>query len=140
MLGGRALGVVARDRRGRSAGGDDEDAVAVERRAAARRVWVVGVARLCADLVAALRPAPTIRRSMSTNRPESGRFDQVVSAVTWKSTIRPSPRLSAVTIGVPSASAAQVLRVQVAVGLGEDLAADADLGRHRRGRRTGSRA
>ena len=70
-----------------------------------------------------------MRRSMSTKRPESGRFDQVVSAVTWKRTMSPSPRLSAVTIGVPSTSEAQVLPGEVAVGLGQDLATDADLGR-----------
>ena len=45
---------------------------------------------------------------MSTNSPESGRFDQVVSAVTWKRTISPLPRRAAVTSGVPSASRAQV--------------------------------
>ena len=64
-------------------------------------------------------PAParsTIRRSMSTNRPESGRFDQVVSAVTWNSTIRPLPRRSAVTSGVPSASRAQVLAARPGSG------------------------
>ena len=46
---------------------------------------------------------------MSTNRPDNGRFDQVVSAVTWKRTMRPLPRGAAVTNGVPSASRAQVL-------------------------------
>ena len=59
-------------------------------------------ARRCAPRRRRRRGVPAravTRRSMSTNRPESGRFDQVVSAVTWKSTIRPSPRLSAVTIG-----------------------------------------
>ena len=45
---------------------------------------------------------------MSTKAPDSGRFDQVVSAVTWNSTIRPLPRLTAVTSGVPSASTAQI--------------------------------
>ena len=64
---------------------------------------------------------------MSTNRPESGRFDQVVSAVTWKRTTRPSPRRSAVMIGVPSASEAQVLRGEIAVRFGENLAAHAEI-------------
>ena len=49
-----------------------------------------------------------IRRSISTKLPESGRFDQLVSAVTWKRTSQPLPDCAAVTSGVPSASAAQV--------------------------------
>ena len=47
-------------------------------------------------------------RSMSTKAPDSGRFDQRGSAVTWNSTIRPLPRRAAVTSGVPSPSVAQV--------------------------------
>ena len=43
-----------------------------------------------------------MRRSISTNRPESGRFDQSELAVTWKKISWPSPRLAAVTSGVPS--------------------------------------
>ena len=43
-----------------------------------------------------------MRRSISTNRPDSGRFDQSELAVTWKNTTWPSPRLVAVTSGVPS--------------------------------------
>ena len=49
-----------------------------------------------------------MRLSMSTKAPDSGRFDQRVSAVTWNSTITPLPRRLAVTSGVPSASVAQV--------------------------------
>src|SRR5439155_624757 len=44
----------------------------------------------------------TIRFSISTNVPDSGRSDQRVSAVTWNSTTRPLPRRCAVTSGVPS--------------------------------------
>ena len=40
--------------------------------------------------------------------PESGRFDQLVSAVTWNRISQPRPDGAAVTSGVPSASAAQV--------------------------------
>ena len=54
----------------------------------------------------------TMRLSMSTNAPESGRSDQRVSAVTWNSTITPLPRRAAVTSGVPSASVAQVRSVR----------------------------
>ena len=43
-----------------------------------------------------------MRRSISTNRPDSGRFDQSELAVTWKKISWPSPRLAAVTSGVPS--------------------------------------
>ena len=57
-----------------------------------------------------------MRLSMSTNAPDSGRFDQRVSAVTWNSTIMPLPRGCAVTSGVPSASVAQVRSVSVASG------------------------
>ena len=49
-----------------------------------------------------------MRLSMSTKVPESGRFDQRVSAVTWNKTMSPLPRRTAVTSGVPSASVAQV--------------------------------
>ena len=59
---------------------------------------------------------PTMRRSMSTNEPDSGRSDQRVSAVTWNSTIIPLPRLTAVTSGVPSASVAQVRSTRPASG------------------------
>ncbi len=50
----------------------------------------------------------TVRRSISTNRPEIGRFDHTVSAVTWNRTSRPWPSWRAVTSGVPSPSTAQV--------------------------------
>ena len=50
-----------------------------------------------------------MRRSISTNRPDSGRFDQSELAVTWKNTSWPSPRLAAVTSGVPSLSRAHTL-------------------------------
>ena len=59
---------------------------------------------------------PTMRRSMSTKLPDSGRSDQRVSAVTWNSTIIPLPRLAAVTSGVPSASVAQVRSARPASG------------------------
>ncbi|MEJ0018162.1 MAG: hypothetical protein WDN25_16655 [Acetobacteraceae bacterium] len=58
----------------------------------------------------------TSRRSMSTNRPDSGRFDQSALAVTWNSTTRPAPRVVCVTSGVPSASAAQVWLARSAEG------------------------
>ena len=48
-----------------------------------------------------------MRRSISTNRPDSGRFDQSELAVTWKKITCPSPRLAAVTSGVPSLRRAQ---------------------------------
>src|SRR5665213_2220493 len=51
----------------------------------------------------------TIRRSISTKRPDSARFDHSALAVVWTSTIQPWPCFSAVTSGVPSASRAQVL-------------------------------
>ena len=76
---------------------------------AARLVGVLGGGAWC-------RPAPTMRRSMSTNAPDSGRSDQRVSAVTWNSTIMPLPRLTAVTSGVPSASVAQVRSISPASG------------------------
>ena len=38
---------------------------------------------------------PTMRLSMSTKAPDSGRSDQRVSAVTWNSTITPLPRRAA---------------------------------------------
>ena len=67
--------------------------------------------------VLALDPASeTTRLSMSTKAPDSGRFDQRVSAVTWNSTIIPLPRGCAVTSGVPSASVTQVRSVSVASG------------------------
>src|SRR3546814_2653035 len=50
----------------------------------------------------------TTRRSIPTNRPLSGRLVQSALAVVWTSTSQPPPRRSAVTIGVPSASRAQV--------------------------------
>ena len=59
---------------------------------------------------------PTMRRSISTKLPDSGRSDQRVSAVTWNSTIIPLPRFSAVTSGVPSPSEAQVRSARPASG------------------------
>ena len=63
---------------------------------------------------------------MSTNNPEIGRLDQVVSAVTWNSTTRPLPRAAAVTSGVPSDSCAQVLAGQARLGLGQHLPGHGD--------------
>ncbi len=50
----------------------------------------------------------TTRRSISTNRPDIGRFDQSEFAVTWKSTSWPFPCLAALTSGVPSLRRAQM--------------------------------
>ena len=50
-----------------------------------------------------------MRRSISTNRPDSGRFDQSELAVTWKKITWPLPRLAAVTSGVPSLRRAHTL-------------------------------
>src|SRR5690606_36085187 len=52
------------------------------------------------------RPSVLMRRSISTNSPESGRLDQSELAVTWNSTSWLSPSALAVTRGVPSASLA----------------------------------
>ena len=49
-----------------------------------------------------------MRRSMSTKRPDNGSDVQVVFAVVWTRTIRPFPRRSAVTNGVPSVRRTQV--------------------------------
>ena len=68
----------------------------------------------CASSLSAFTFEPasaTMRLSMSTKAPDSGRSDQRVSAVTWNSTITPLPRRAAVTSGVPSASVAQVRSV-----------------------------
>ena len=54
-------------------------------------------------------PRATRRRSISTKRPEIGRFDHAALAVVWTSTSHPLPLFSAVTRGVPSSSRAQVL-------------------------------
>ena len=72
-----------------------------------------------------------MRLSMSTNAPDSGRSDQRVSAVTWNSTIRPLPRAlrgdqrRAVGERRPGAVGER------GVGLGQHLAGDRDVGRHR---------
>ena len=50
-----------------------------------------------------------MRRSISTNSPESARFDQSGLAVVCTSTIQPFSRCAAVTSGVPSVRRAQVL-------------------------------
>ena len=52
-------------------------------------------------------PSVAMRRIISTKRPDNGRLDQSELAVTWNSTIWPSPRLVAVTNGVPSLSRAR---------------------------------
>ena len=79
-----------------------------------------GVAETCfVSCVASVSALPlddtvasdTIRRIISTKRPEIGRFDQSVLAVTWNKTTQPSPRFSAVTSGVPSLRRAQVFMV-----------------------------
>ncbi len=58
----------------------------------------------------------TMRRSISTKVPDMGRSDQVASALTWKSTMRPAPVSSTVTSGVPSARLAQVRAARSGVG------------------------
>src|SRR5215813_11365374 len=63
-----------------------------------------------------LGPMLTVRRSISTKRPDSGRFDQSEFAVTWNSTIQPSPLRDAVTRGVPSASLAHTCDSVATVG------------------------
>ncbi len=63
-----------------------------------------------------LGPSVTTRRSISTNSPESGRFDQSEFAVTWNSTIKPWPCFAAVTSGVPSARRAQTSASLATVG------------------------
>ena len=56
------------------------------------------------------------RPSISTNRPDKGRFDQSAFAVTWNSTTRPAPSRRAVTTGVPSVSVAQLRRDRSTLG------------------------
>ena len=80
----------------------------------------------CPAAVATPTDSSTSRRSMSTNRPDSGRLDQSALAVTWNSTTRPAPFGISVTSGVPSSSAAQVRAGQIGGGFGEDLAVDLD--------------
>ena len=87
-------------------------------------------ARVLSALGATPADSATSRRSMSTNRPDSGRFDQSALAVTWNSTIRPAPRVAWVTSGVPSASVAQVCPARSARRLGQHLPVDLHLVRH----------
>ncbi len=86
------------------------------RRACDRATACLRLRRACVGVAGEAPAWATTRRSISTNRPEIGRFDQVVSAVTWNSTISPLPRLTAVTSGVPSASRAQVLSARPGSG------------------------
>ena len=74
------------------------------------------VSALAASVTLVVPASATMRRSISTKAPDSGRSDQRVSPVTWNSTIKPLPRCAAVTSGVPSASVAQVLSLNVASG------------------------
>ena len=72
-----------------------------------------------------------MRRSISTNRPDSGRFDQSELAVTWKKITWPSPRLAAVTSGVPSLRRAHTFTSGPSAGrIGQHLLVDQHLGRH----------
>ena len=96
-----------------------------------------GVSRHCGRTPA---DSATSRRSISTNRPDSGRFDQSALAVTWNSTIRPAPARRRVTSGVPSASVAQVWAASVRRGFGEHLPGHRHVRRNRAARRTASRA
>ena len=91
-------------------------------------------ASACGIAVGRRRPnrrATTMRLSISTNVPDSGRSDQRVSAVTWNKTIRPLPRRCggdqrrAVGERRPGALG------QCRVGLGQHLAAHRHVGRHR---------
>ena len=69
-----------------------------------------------------------MRRSISTNRPDSGRFDQSELAVTWNKMIWPSPSLRAVTSGVPSCRRAHTSTSRPEHGrIGEHLAVDGHL-------------
>ena len=73
-----------------------------------------------------------MRRSISTNRPDSGRFDQSELAVTWKKISWPSPRLAAVTSGVPSFRRAHTLTSgSEPRRIGQHLLVDQHLGRRR---------
>ena len=116
------------DRAGMSAAGSLQLAEAVERLATAAKARRRSAWRLRA---AASRRAPDRRcaRSISTNRPESGRFDQSALAVTWNSTTSPCPaargdqRRAVLRASPRSASA------RSAIGLGQHLAGD----RHIRG-------
>ena len=81
------------------------------------------------------RPMPSaeMRRSISTNRPDSGRFDQSELAVTWNRMIWPSPSLRSVTSGVPSCSRAHTCTSGPSMRrIGEHLTVDRDFRRHRR--------
>ncbi len=69
-----------------------------------------------ASVAATVPDNPTMRLSISTKAPDSGRSDQRVSAVTWNNTIIPLPRLAAVTSGVPSPSVAQLCSESPASG------------------------
>ena len=69
----------------------------------------------------------TSRRSMSTNSPDSGRFDQSAFAVTWNSTTRPPPSGISVTSGVPSAKRRPGPARQIGAGFGQHLPVDLDL-------------
>ena len=73
----------------------------------------------------------TSRRSMSTNKPDSGRLDQSALAVTWNSTMRPAPLVASVTSGVPSRQRRPGVRGEIGARLGQHLAVDRHLGRHR---------
>ena len=86
---------------------------------------------LSASAAVVVPASATMRLSISTKLPDSGKFDQRVSPVTWNSTIRPLPRRAAVTSGVPSASVAQVLSLSVASGSAKNLARDGHVVRHR---------
>ena len=90
-----------------------------------------GRARRCRRRPVTPPLSATSRRSMSTNRPDSGRFDQSGLAVAVTSTIQPSPRFCEVTSGVPSASRAQLRSGQIERRLGQDLPVDLDVGRDR---------
>src|SRR3984885_181964 len=67
-----------------------------------------GARTLLSEIGATPTDNATRRRSISTNRPDSGRLDQSALAVTWNSTMRPAPLVVSVTSGVPSAQVAQV--------------------------------
>jgi hypothetical protein len=103
-----ALPEKSRRHRPRRRGRRDEAAEAVEHAARRHDSCALFAFALRLRRTAVVPASATMRLSISTKAPDSGKSDQRVSPVTWNSTIRPLPRRAAVTSGVPSASVAQV--------------------------------
>ena len=112
----------------RSASGGDRRRAPRPARRGGRRRRAGGWAR-AAPVRAPPTPGPSAstRCSISTNRPESGSVVQAVLAVVWTRISQPLPRGAPVTSGVPSDRRGQGRRREVGAGLGQHLAADADL-------------